>query len=236
MHQGAALVGTQLGPAARFQAQHILQKVPIPAGVVFFQLAGRDAEPTPQQVFQRVQVVDFFRQICRHPAQELQAFRLLFAGRPEGFGQADALGVGQVPAAAQTVQTVGRRCGEVGQFQLRRLRAQRVHDGFQCRAEGQTCAFRPAHPQLFCRGSQSLIEADLFADDAVLKAVGQVDLICHQGVAVGMGQQAALAGRGRELALRQTQHKDIIRVIQTHLACAGKHDSIQRLRNVAEVG
>ena len=40
VHQGAALVGGKLGPAAGPEPQHILQKVAVAAGIIFFQLTG----------------------------------------------------------------------------------------------------------------------------------------------------------------------------------------------------
>ena len=50
-----------------------------------------------------------------------------------------------------------------------------------------------------------------------------------------MGQEARLAGRGGKLALGESQHKDVVRRIEAHLARAGQHHSVQRLGDVAEV-
>ena len=236
MHQAATLVSRKLGPAAGAQAQHVLQKVAVPAGIIFFQLARRDAQPPAQQFFQCIQVADLPGRSVRHPAQQLQALRLLAAGGAQGLGQAGAFRSGQGPAAAQAVEAVGGGRGQVGQSQLRRGRFQRLHDRLQRRAEGLPLPLGPAQPQPSGRGGERLIEADLLADHPVLKAVGQVDLLRHQGVAVGVGQQARLAGGRGELALGKAQHEDIVWLVQPHLARAGQHHGIQRLRDMPQVG
>ena len=236
MHQGAALVGGELGPLAGAQTQNVLQKVAVAAGVVFFQLAGRDAQPPPQQQLQSVEVPHLPGGAARHAVQKAQALGLVAFRGVKGFGKAGALGVRQGPAAAQAVEAVGGGGRQIGKFQLRGRRAQPLHDGFQRGAEGQALPLGPAHPQPLGRGREGLVEADLLAHHAVFKAVGQVDFVCHEGVAVGVGQQARLARGGGELAFRQPQHKDVIGCVEPHLACAGQHHGVQRLGDVAQIG
>ena len=152
------------------------------------------------------------------------------------FGQAGAFDVRERPAAAQRIQTVSRRGGQIRKFQFRGRRVQRVHDGLQRRAQGLPLPLWPAEPQPLCRGGEGLVKAHLLTHHAVLEAVRQVDLLCHQHVAVGVGQKARLGRRTGKLALRKAQHEHIIRCIQTHLARAGQHHGIQRLGDVPEVG
>ena len=170
-----------------------------------------------------------------HPAQQGQPFRFGFAGDVQCLGQAGAFGIGQRPTAAEAVQPVGGGGGEVGQLQRRGLGFQCLHDGFQRCAEGQALPLGPAHPQPLGRGGEGLVKADLLPHHAVLKAVRQVDLLGHQGVAVGVGQQPRLAGGRGELALGQPQHENVIGLVQPHLARAGQHHGVQRLWDVAEV-
>ena len=236
MHEGAALVGGKLGPLPGSQTQHVLQEIAVPAGVVFFELTGRDAEPPAQQRFQRLEVADLTGAAARHPAQEGKALGFRPAGGMKGLGEAGALDLRQGPAAAQHVEAVGGSGGKVGQIQLRRTRSQHVHDGFEGGAEGLALPLRPAEPEAPGRGGEGLIKADLFPHHPVLEAVRKLDLLRHQGVAVGVGQQARLAGRGGEFALGEAQHKDIVRCVKAHLACAGQHHGVQRLGDVAEVG
>ena len=235
VHQSAALVGRKLRPLAGFQPQHILQEIAVPAGIVFFQLAGRDAQFPAQQSFQRGQVFHLPGRVFFHAAQQFQSPGRVFAGDVQRFGQTDTFDLGQRPAAAQRVQTVRRGGGKVGQFQLRQVRVQGVHDGFQRRAQGLPLPFGPAEPKSLCRSGECLVKADLFAHHAVLEAVRQFDLVCHQGVPVGVGKQTALGGCPGELPFRKPQHEHIIRRIQTHLAGAGQHHGVQRLRDVPQI-
>ena len=94
----------------------------------------------------------------------------------------------------------------------------------------------PADPQPFGGGGHGLVKADLFPDHPVLKAVGQVHLLAHQGVPVGMGQQAGLARRGGEFPFRHPQHKDVIGLVQPHLARRGQHHCVQGLGDVPQIG
>ena len=236
VHQGAALVCGKLCPLAGLQAQHILQKVAVPAGIVFFQLAGRDAQFAAQQRFQRGQVVHLPGRVFFHAAQQGKAPWFFPCRGVQRFGQAGAFDVRERPAAAQRIQTVSRRGGQIRKFQFRGRRVQRVHDGLQRRAQGLPLPLWPAEPQPLCRGGEGLIKAHLLTHYAVLEAVRQVDLLCHQHVTVGVGQKARLGRRTGELALRKAQHEHIIRCIQTHFAGACEHHGVQRLGDVPEVG
>ena len=106
----------------------------------------------------------------------------------KGLSEAGALDLRQGPAAAQHVEAVGGSGGKVGQIQFRRTRSQHVHDGLEGGAEGLTLPLRPAEPEASGRGGEGLIKADLLADHPVLEAVRKLDLLRHQGVAVGVGQ------------------------------------------------
>ena len=236
VHEGAALVGGKLRPLPGAQTQHVLQKITVPAGVVFFELTGRDAEPPAQQRFQRLEVADLTGAAARHPAQEGEALGFCPAGGMKGLGEAGAFDLRQGPAAAQHVEAVGGSGREVGQVEFRRTRSQHVHDGLEGGAEGLALPLRPAEPEASGRGGEGLIKADLFPHHPVLEAVRKLDLLRHQGIAVGVGQQARLAGRGGKFALGEAQHKDIVRCVKAHLACAGQHHGVQRLGDVAEVG
>ena len=236
VHQGAALVRRKLRPLPGFQPQHILQEITVAAGIVFFQLAGRDPQPPPQQRFQRRQVMHLPGGRVCHPAQQSKALGLFAARGLQGRRQAGPLGVGQGPAPAQTVQRVLRGGGKVGQGKLRLCGVQRLHNGLQRRAEGQTLSLGPAEPQPLCRGRQGLVEADLLPHHPVLEAVRQVDLLRHQGIPVRMGQQARLPGAAGNSPFGQPQHEHIVRGVQTHLACAGQHHGIQCLGDVPQVG
>ena len=97
VHEGAALVGGKLRPLAGAQTQHVLQKITVPAGVVFFELTGRDAEPPTQQRFQRFEVADLTGAAARHPAQEGEALGFCPAGGMKGLGEAGAFALRQGP-------------------------------------------------------------------------------------------------------------------------------------------
>ena len=155
-------------------------------------------------------------------------------GAAQRLGQAGAFQLGHRPAAAQHVQTVCGSGGKVDEFQLRRGGLQCLHDGFQRSAQGLPLPFRPAHPQPLCRGGKGFIKTDLLAHHPVLKAVRQVDLFCHQQIAVGVGQQAAFCGSTGKFPLRKPQHEHIVRRIQTHFTGACQHHCVQASAGCAQ--
>ena len=112
---------------------------------------------------------------------------------------------------------------------------QGLHDGLQRCAQGLALPLGPAEPQPLGRDGKGLVKAHLLAYHAVLKAVRQVDLLCHQGIAVSVGQKTRLGRRTGELPFRKAQHKYIVRRIQTHFAGACQHHGVQRLRDVPKV-
>ena len=237
MHQGTALVCRKLCTAAGLEPQHILQKVTVAAGIVFFQLAGRDVQPPAQQRFQRGQILHLPGRVLLHALQQRKPTGCLhpLAGGAQRLGQAGTFPLGQRPAAAQHIQPICGGGGKVDEFQLRCGGLQRLHDGLQRGAQGLPLPLRPAHPQPLCRGGKGFIKTDLFPHHAVLKAVRQVDLFCHQQIAVGVGQQAALCGGTGKFTLCQPQHEHIVRRIQTHFTGACQHHRVQGLRDVPKV-
>ena len=234
VHQGAALVGRKLGPSAGLQAQHILQKIAVTAGIVFFQLAGRDAQPLPQQAAQRGQVVHLPGRVLLHALQQRKAPGCIRLRQTQRLSQAGAFHVGQRPAA-QRIQCIGGGGCKVGKLQLRCRRVQGFHDGFQRCAQGLALPLGPAEPQPLCRCGEGFVNAHLLAHHAVLKAVRQIDLLCHQNIAVGVGQKARLGRCTGKFALRKAQHEHIVRRVQTHFARACQHHGIQRLWDVPKV-
>ena len=63
-----------------------------------------------------------------------------------------------------------------------------IRDRFQRCAQGLARPLGPAEPQPLCRCGEGFVNARLLAHHAVLKAVRQIDLLCHQNIAVGVGQ------------------------------------------------
>ena len=105
VHQGTALVCRKLCTAAGLEPQHILQKVAVAAGIVFFQLAGRDVQPPAQQHFQRGQILHLPGRVLLHALQQRKPPGCLHSltGGAQRLGQAGTFQFGQRPAAAQHV-------------------------------------------------------------------------------------------------------------------------------------
>ena len=194
-------------------------------------------QPPAQQRFQCGQILHLPGRVLLHALQQRQPTGCLhsLAGGAQRLGQAGTLQFGQRPAAAQHVQTVCRGGSKVNEFQLRCGGLQRLHDRFQRSAQGLPLPLRPAHPQPLCRGGEGFVKTDLLTHHPVLKAVRQVDLFCHQQIAVGVGQQAAFCGGTGKFALCQPQHEHIVRRIQTHFAGACQHHRVQGLWDVPKV-
>ena len=94
----------------------------------------------------------------------------------------------------------------------------------------------PAEPQIAACHSQRLVKADPLAQDLVGKAVGQLGALLHHNVAVGVGQQALIAGRLGELPLQQADHKDGIGLGQAHTARRCHDHTVKALGDMPHVG
>lgn len=94
----------------------------------------------------------------------------------------------------------------------------------------------PAEPQIAACHSQRLVKADPLAQDLVGKAVGQLGALLHHNVAVGVGQQALIAGRLGELPLQQADHKDGIGLGQAHTARRGHDHAVKALGDMPHIG
>ena len=153
----------------------------------------------------------------------------------KSLGEAGALDLRQGPAAAQHVEAVGSSGGKVGQVEFRRTRSQHVHDGLEGGAEGLALPLRPAEPEASGRGGEGLIKQTCSRTTRFSKQSGSSISCAIRASRSAWVSRPVSAGRGGEFALGEAQHKDIVRCVKAHLACAGHHHGVQRLGDVAEI-
>ena len=141
-----------------------------------------------------------------------------------------------LPLTAQQIQRSGRGRRHICRVHRGLRHIQQFQNRSQCGAYRHSGrAARPAQPQKVLRCRESLIKADLFAYDTVLKTVGQFRALCNHGVAVRMGQKAGVTGCLGELPFRKPEHKNRLGFGQTHPAGRGKDYTVHALRNMAQI-
>ena len=239
MGQGAADVGGELGFLAGAGSQNILHEIAEGTAHIPLEPGGADAHTGAEQPFQRPCVLHPGRGPLRRAAHGGKAGRRLRGAlhRPERRLDGGAAGGVLLPLTAQQVQR-----GAGGSRQIRRVNDSVGH-GEQLQHRGQRgthrkarCTARPAHPEQAAGRSEGFIKADLFPDDAVLKAVRQIGALGDHGVPVSVGQQTGIPGRLGELPLRQAQHKNRLGLGQPHPARRGEDDAVHALGDMAQIG